>query len=165
MASSTSTSYGMHETDPKALVLEYIRSLALDPHGTVYKLFRLRNQATAKEVAIMHRHYAVALHPDKERLDQWLQSRGCNNHSFLVQARNELALFYNFFLQEMDKLADFDEQLHKQPSCGMVGDIDLPSAVCIRTYSAANGRQSDLAHSDYTCNLSMLNVYLVAGLH
>jgi hypothetical protein len=63
-------------------------------------------------------------------------------------------------LQEKEKLIDFDEKLHKQASSGMVGDIDLPSAASIHTYSAAYGRQTNFAHSDYTCNLIMLHVYL-----
>jgi virulence-associated protein VagC len=165
MAGSSSTSWGMHEPDPKAIVWEYIRSLGLDPHATGYKLFNLRAQATAKEVAIMARHHSLALHPDKKMLDQWLMNKGNFSQSFISTAKNELASFYSHFLQEREKLVDFDEKLHKQARCCTYGDIALPSAVCTHTYNAEYGNETKCAHSNYRCNLLMLNVYLVAGLH
>jgi hypothetical protein len=165
MASSASTGWGMSEHDAKAMVWDYIRSLGLDPLATGYKLFNLRPQATAKEVAIMHRHHAVALHPDKERLDQWLMGKGSFSQSFMVAAKNELACFYNFFLQEKDKLIEFDEKLHKQARCCTYGDIALPSAVCSHTFNAEHGKETMCAHPNYICNVLMLNVYLVTGLH
>jgi len=125
MAGSSSTSWGMHEPDPKAIVWEYIRSLGLDPHATGYKLFNLRSQATAKEVAIMARHHSLALHPDKKMLDQWLMNKGNFSQSFISTAKNELASFYSQFLQEREKLVDFDEKLHKQARCCTYGDILL----------------------------------------
>ena len=165
MASSASTGWGMSEHDAKAMVWDYIRSLGLDPLATGYKLFNLRSQATAKEVAIMHRHHAVALHPDKERLEQRLRSKGTFSHQFLHAAKQELAAFYNFFLQEKDKLVDFDEKLHKQARCCTYGDIALPSAVCSHTYNAEDCKETKCAHPNYRCNVLMLNVYLVTGLH
>jgi hypothetical protein len=138
----------------------------LDPHASGYKLFNLRSQATAKEVAIMGRHHSLALHPDEERLDQWLMGKGNFSNSFLSLAKNELASFYSlFFLQEKEKLIDFDEKLHKKAKCCTYGDIALPSAVCTRTYNAEYGNETKCAHSNCRCNLLMLNVYLVAGLH
>jgi hypothetical protein len=165
MAGSSSTSWGMHEPDPKAIVWEYIRSLGLDPHATGYKLFNLRSQATAKEVAIMARSHSLALHLDKERLEQWLRSKGTFNHQFLNAAKQELAAFYNCFLQEKGKLVDFDEKLHKQARCCTYGDIALPSAVCSHTYNAEYGKETKCAHPNYRCNVLILNVYLVTGLH
>jgi hypothetical protein len=155
----------MNEPDPKALVWEYIRSVRLEHFATGYRLFGLRNQATAKEVALKHRHYAPALRPDKERLDHWLMSKGTFSHQFLHAAKNELACFCSYFLQEKDKLVDFDEKLHKQARCCTYGDIALPSAVCSHTYNAEYGTETECAHPNYRCNVLMLHVYLVAGLH
>ena len=155
----------MNEHAAKAMVWDYIRSLGLDPHATGYKLFNLRSHVTAKEVAIMARSHSLALHPDKERLEQWLHSKGTFNHQFLHAAKQELAAFYNFFLQEKDKLVDFDEKLHKQARCCTYGDIALPSAVCSHTYNAEYGKETKCAHPNYRCNVLMLNVYLVTGLH
>jgi hypothetical protein len=155
----------MHEPDPKAIVWEYIRSLGLDPHATGYKMFNLRSQATAKEVALVYRHHAVALHPDKERLEQCLHSKGTFSHQFLHAAKQELGTFYNAFLTEKDKLVDIDEKFHKQAGCCTYGDIALPSAVCSHTYNAEDCKTTKCAHPNYRCNVLMLNVYLVTGLH
>jgi hypothetical protein len=39
------------------------------------------------------------------------------------QVEEQVNSLYNFFMSQKDKLVDFDEQLHTQASCGMVGDI------------------------------------------
>jgi len=165
MASSASTGWGTNDQQARAMVWDYIRSLGLDPCATGYKMFNLRSQATAKEVALVHRHHAVALHPDKERLEQWLHTKGTFNQQFLDVAKQELGTFYNVFLTEKDKLVDIDEKFHKQARCCTYGDIALPSAVCSHTYNAEDCKETKCAHPNYRCNVLMLNVYLVTGLH
>lgn len=113
MASGSSGS-GFIGHDPVALTIMYINSLGIDHSSRGFKLFNLRDKATSKEIHIVARKLALDLHPDKARITSWLQFKGILDENLQKQVKEQLGTFYNMFLQEKDKLVDFDEKFFKQ---------------------------------------------------
>ena len=100
--------------DPVALTIMYINSLGIDHNNRGFRLFNLRDKATSKEIQIVARKLALDLHPDKDRITQWLQLQGITDERLQGQVKQQLQTFYNLVLEEKDKLVDFDEKFFKQ---------------------------------------------------
>ena len=71
----------------------------------------------------MYKKYALDLHPDKGRVIYWLERNSIMDPMVQEQVEDHAHSFYNLLMSQKEKLVDFDEQLHTQASCGMVGDI------------------------------------------
>lgn len=132
--------------DPQAITLEYIKSLGLDHSCSGYKLLNLRDKATSKEIAIVARKYALDLHPDKNRVNQWMDWRGIKDEALQRQVRDHLSQFYHMFLQEKDKLVDFDEKLFKQATHRVTSDLLCSEHFALNNSVCRGGTTHTLKH-------------------
>ncbi len=66
-----SCSVGPGVFDPQRLAMDFIKSVGIDPLMSGYKLFKLRDKATSKEVNLVFRQFAVRLGASSRQAQAW----------------------------------------------------------------------------------------------
>ena len=102
--------------DHRALLDQYLQEqLGISRTFSNYKLLKVREKASRREIELLTKKMDMALHPDKFTFQNWLASNYPNiEDQVIVATKEDLKEFYQEFRNTKERLIDLDDGHFKQ---------------------------------------------------
>ena len=102
--------------DHRALLDEFLQEhLGISRTFSNYKLLRVRDKASHREIDLITKKMDMSLHPDKFTFQTWLSTKYSNiDDQVMLAAKEDLKEFYQYFRNTRDRLIDLDDGHYKQ---------------------------------------------------